>query len=93
MAYGSDKNMMRSLHTLAIFVAIYVTVLLVRTEGLIEVKFFGMDGGSFPKWGVWAVHAWAFLFFRLRFENELSTSTPGITPSGFLCAASPFPGA
>jgi hypothetical protein len=55
--------MMRSLHALAILVAIYVTVLLVRTKGLIEVKFFGIDGSSFPKWGVWAVHTWAFLFF------------------------------
>ena len=55
--------MMRSLHALAILVAIYATVLLARTEGLIQVKIFGIDGNLFPKWGVWLVHTWSFLFF------------------------------
>ena len=54
---------MRSLHLLAIAVAIYANALMARTEGMIQVRIFGIDGHSFPRWGVWLVHSWGFLCF------------------------------
>ncbi|MGE9267960.1 MAG: hypothetical protein ACQKBY_07670 [Verrucomicrobiales bacterium] len=54
---------MKYLHLLAAMVAIYASILLARTEGLIKLKFFVWSLNSFNKIDVWIVHNLFLLFF------------------------------
>jgi hypothetical protein len=55
--------MIRSLQVTALFVLSYATIVFARSEGMIQVRIFGIDGGIVPRWGAWLAHTWFSIFF------------------------------
>lgn len=55
--------MIRSLHLISLIVLTYATVIFTRSEGMIPLMIFGYEINMFPRWAVWPIHIWAWLFF------------------------------